>query len=147
MVGVGVGISPPRYSRNYGVMMGESGQLQITGVAELRAGNRARCAASAAYICRSQVMREIVLGHNLERLLKDLPEFDGLIVCRQKIVRGILPPAPLNLVDLLLDLQRLEVIELGLVGLELGMELVFARFFLSRRVSNSLSRRNVWLPN
>lgn len=45
-------------------------------------------------------------------------------------MRGILSAAPLDLVDLLFDLEGLEVIELGLVGLELGMELVFAGFFL-----------------
>jgi len=45
-------------------------------------------------------------------------------------VGSILPPAPLDLVDLLLDLKRLEIVELGLVRLELGMELVFARLFL-----------------
>lgn len=43
---------------------------------------------------------------------------------------GILSPAPLDFVDLFLDFKRLEVIELGLVGLKLGMELVFAGFFL-----------------
>jgi len=42
----------------------------------------------------------------------------------------ILPLAPLYFVDLLLDLQRLEVIELGLVGLEFCVELVLAGFFL-----------------
>jgi hypothetical protein len=43
---------------------------------------------------------------------------------------GILPLAPLDLVDLLLDLQGLEVIELGLVRLEFCVELVLAGFFL-----------------
>lgn len=45
-------------------------------------------------------------------------------------MRAVLSPAPLDLVDLLLNLQRLEVIELWLVGLELGIELVFASLFL-----------------
>lgn len=45
---------------------------------------------------------------------------------------GILSTAPLDLVDLLFDLEGLEVIELGLVGLELGVELVLAGFFLLR---------------
>lgn len=44
---------------------------------------------------------------------------------------GILSPAPLDFVDLFLDFKRLEVVELGLVGLEFGMELVLAGFFLS----------------
>jgi hypothetical protein len=41
-----------------------------------------------------------------------------------------LPAAPLDLVDLLFDLERFQVIELGLVRLEFGVELVFASFFL-----------------
>jgi len=45
-------------------------------------------------------------------------------------MRCILSPAPLDLVDLLLNLEGLEVIELGLVGLKLGVELVLAGFFL-----------------
>lgn len=43
---------------------------------------------------------------------------------------GILSSTPLDLVDLLFDFQGLEVIELGLVGLELGVEFVLASFFL-----------------
>jgi len=38
--------------------------------------------------------------------------------------------APLDLVDLLFDLEGFEVVEFGLVRLELGMELVLACFFL-----------------
>jgi hypothetical protein len=34
--------------------------------------------------------------------------------------------APSNSVDLLLDLERLEVVEFGFVGLEFGVELVLA---------------------
>ena len=45
-------------------------------------------------------------------------------------MRGILSFAPLDLIDLLLDLQRLEIIELWFVRLELGVELVFATLFL-----------------
>jgi hypothetical protein len=45
-------------------------------------------------------------------------------------VGGVLPPAPLDLVDLFLDLERFEVVELGLVRLELGVELVLAALFL-----------------
>ena len=43
-----------------------------------------------------------------------------LTVRRQQEVRGVGPPQPSDLVDLLLDLQRLEVVKLGLVGLKLG---------------------------
>lgn len=45
-------------------------------------------------------------------------------------MRRVLALAPLDLVDLLLDLEGLEVVEFGLVGLEFGVKLVFAGFFL-----------------
>ena len=45
-------------------------------------------------------------------------------------MRSILSPTPLNLVDLLFYFEGLQVIELGFVGLEFGMEFVLARFFL-----------------
>lgn len=47
-------------------------------------------------------------------------------------MRGILALAPLDLVYLFFDLERLEVIELGLVRLKLCVELVFTSFFLQR---------------
>lgn len=43
---------------------------------------------------------------------------------------GILSSTPLDLVDLLFDFEGLEIIELGLVRLELGVEFVLAGFFL-----------------
>jgi hypothetical protein len=48
-------------------------------------------------------------------------------------MRGILPTAPLDLVDLFLDFERLEVVKLGLVGLKLGVKFIFARFFLQKQ--------------
>lgn len=57
-------------------------------------------------------------------------EEDSLTICTEQEMSGILPSAPLDLVDLFLDLKRFEVIELGLVGLKLGVELVFAALFL-----------------
>ena len=48
-------------------------------------------------------------------------------------MRSVLSSAPFDLVDLLLDLEGLEVVKLGFVRLKLGVELVFAGFFLARR--------------
>lgn len=45
-------------------------------------------------------------------------------------MRSILSTAPLDLVYLFLDFERLQVVKLGLMGLELGVEFVFAGFFL-----------------
>ena len=52
-------------------------------------------------------MRQVVLGDNFERLFEDLPQFDSLVVCREQEMRCILAFAPLDLVDLFLDLQGL----------------------------------------
>ena len=51
-----------------------------------------------------------------------------------------MPAAPLDLVDLLFDLERFQVIEFRLVRLELGMELVLASLLLGG-VSDNGSRR------
>lgn len=48
---------------------------------------------------------------------------------------SVLSAAPLDLVDLLFDLEGFEVVEFGLVGLELCVELVLAGFFLLKAVS------------
>jgi hypothetical protein len=45
-------------------------------------------------------------------------------------VGGILSTAPFDLVDFFLDFQRLEIVELGFVGLELCVEFVLARLLL-----------------
>lgn len=50
---------------------------------------------------------------------------------------SVLSTTPFDLVDLLFDLEGLEVVEFGLVGLELGVELVLAGFFLSRQLENA----------
>ena len=53
-------------------------------------------------------------------------------VGRQQKVRAVLTLAPLDLVDLFLNLDALEVVKLGLMALELGPELVLASSFLWR---------------
>lgn len=45
-------------------------------------------------------------------------------------MRCILAATPFDFVDLLLNLKRLEVVELGLVRLELGVKLVFTGLLL-----------------
>lgn len=46
---------------------------------------------------------------------------------------GILALAPLDLVYLFFDFERLEVVEFRFVGLELCVKLVFTCLFLERR--------------
>ena len=45
-------------------------------------------------------------------------------------MRSILPSTPLDLVDLFFYLEGFEVVELGFVRLELGVEFVFTCFLL-----------------
>lgn len=45
-------------------------------------------------------------------------------------MRGVLSSTPLDFIDLLLDFKRLEVVELRLVRLELGVEFVLASLLL-----------------
>lgn len=133
VVGVGIGVGATRNGGDDSVVVCEAGQFEVTGILErgLRRGSRGAAAACNVTWCK--VLRQVVFGDDLERLLKNLPQFDRLVVGREQVVGGILPSAPLDFVDLLLDLQRLEVVELGLVGLELGVELILARFLLQRR--------------
>lgn len=42
----------------------------------------------------------------------------------------VLSSTPFDFIYLLLDLQRLQIVKLGLVGLEFGMKFVFAGFLL-----------------
>jgi len=51
----------------------------------------------------------------------------------------VLTFAPFDLVDLLFDFQTLQVIKLWLMRLELGVELVFASFFLKHHIATSVS--------
>jgi hypothetical protein len=56
---------------------------------------------------RGQLVRQVVLRDDFERLFVDLPQLDCLVVGGEQVVRRILALAPLDLVDLLFDLQRL----------------------------------------
>lgn len=58
--------------------------------------------------------------------LRDLPQFDGLVVGGEEEVGLVLAAQPSDLVDLLLDFERLQVVELGLVRLERRVHVVLA---------------------
>lgn len=74
VVGVGVGIGSPGYSSNNSVVMGQSGQLQLGSIAELGSGGRSRrSSTSTGYVGGCQIMGQVVLGHNFQRLLKNFP--------------------------------------------------------------------------
>lgn len=93
-------------------MMGQSGELQGRRVSENRVIGSGRSYSTAGW---GEIAGEVVLGDHFERFFEDLPEFDGLVVGREKVVGGILSSTPFDLVDFLLDLQRLQIVELGLM--------------------------------
>jgi hypothetical protein len=53
-----------------------------------------------------------------------------------------LSAAPLDFVDLFFNFERFEVVKLGFVGLELGMELILARLFLQVYLSELADQDN-----
>lgn len=113
------------------VMMRQSRQPEIGCIAKvLGRGKGSRGSAAASDAGGRGIVSEVILRHHLERLLEHLPELDSLVIGGQEVVGCVLSTAPLDLVDLLLNLQRFEIVKLGLVRLELGVELVLARLFL-----------------
>ena len=68
---------------------------------------------SASWTGRCEVGRKIVLRNNFQRLLKNFPQLDCLVIGREEVVRCILSPTPLNLIDFFFNLQGLQVVEFG----------------------------------
>lgn len=101
---MGIGIDPPRHGGHDGVVVGHARKLQRRGIFERTGRWTRRATTSAGYASRREVLGEVILRHDLERLVKDLPQLDGLVVCREEVMRRILPSTPFYLVDLLFDL-------------------------------------------
>jgi hypothetical protein len=104
VVGKCVGVCLPRYCSNDSIVMCESRKLQVGGVAEVRIWVPDRTTSTSNPTSGRQLVREIVFCHHLQRLFKNLPELDRLVICGKQVVRGILAATPLDLVDLLFDL-------------------------------------------
>ena len=73
MVGMRVCIRLTRYCGNDGVVVCESWQLEVGGTAEMRIGVPHRPASTSNTASRRQLVRQVVLRHDLQRLLEDLP--------------------------------------------------------------------------
>lgn len=65
-----IGIGLARYRGDDGVVKRESRKLEVMGSVEARALHRTASAWDAGW---RQLLRQVVLGHNLKGLLKDLP--------------------------------------------------------------------------
>jgi len=104
VVGVGIGVRLAWNCGDNGIVMCKTGHLQICCTTEVAVwpdggATTIRCAAW------SQILCQIVFGDHLQRLLKDLPQLDRLVVRGQQVVRSILTFAPFDLVNLLFDFQ------------------------------------------
>lgn len=73
VVRVGVGVCSTGYGSNDGVVVGEARQLEVGGVFELRSREWSSSTSTARQVAGSGIVGQIVLCHNLERLLEDLP--------------------------------------------------------------------------
>ena len=102
VIGMGVGVGSTRNGGDNGIMMRHAGELQRGGILE-REARWSRRTTSACDIRGCQVAAQVILRNHLERLIKHLPQLDGLVVCREEIMGRILPSAPFDLVDLFFD--------------------------------------------
>lgn len=108
---------------------GAAGKVDVQRVVRITAA--ANDAAAAA-------IGELQLLLHLPVLLRELPQFDGLVIGGQHEVGGILARVqPADLVDLLLNLQTLQVVELRLVRLKGTVEVV-----LVGALSSALQKAN-----
>lgn len=74
VVSVGVGVHAARYGSDDCVVVCHAGEGEVGGAAEMFVGSSDGAAAnSTACASRGQVLRQIVLGHDLEGFFKDLP--------------------------------------------------------------------------
>lgn len=106
VIRVGIGICASRDSSNYRIMVCEARELQVGCVPEaLSCCERSRGTAAATGIAWGKVLRQVVLRNNFQGLFENLPEFDGLVIGRQQVVRGVLATTPFDFVYLLLNLQ------------------------------------------
>lgn len=82
VVGVGVGVRSPRDSGDNSVVVCKAGQLQRRCVPkrEVRVWSW-RPSTAAKGSSRGEIVGQIVLRHYFQRFLKDLPQFDRLVVC------------------------------------------------------------------
>lgn len=81
MVGVCIGISPSRDSSNNGIVVRQTREPQVGGILEVCCWRRAGSSSSSGNVGGGYIMGEVVLGNNLQRLFKDLPKLDRLVVC------------------------------------------------------------------
>ena len=74
VVSVGVCVDTARHGGNNGVVVCHAREGEIGDAAEVLVGcSDGTAAVSSSHAGRGQVLREVVFGHDLERLLKDLP--------------------------------------------------------------------------
>lgn len=85
---VGVGVGTPRDGGHDGIMVCQTWKLEVVCRLEVGSGRQSSrsTTAGAEGVSRRQIVRQIVLGHHLQRLLEDLPQLDRLVVRRQQVM-------------------------------------------------------------
>lgn len=81
VVGMGISIGPSGDGSDNGIVVRQSREPQVGRILEMCCWRWAGSTSSTSNIGGGYIMGEIVLGNNLERLFKDLPKLDCLVVC------------------------------------------------------------------
>lgn len=106
MVRMGICVSPSGNRSNNRIMVRQPRKSQCGGVIENR-GWLLEMVSDTSNRSSGTIVREVVFSYNLERLLKDLPKLDRLVICGQKEMGGVLSLAPFDLVDFFFNFERL----------------------------------------
>ena len=81
MVGVRIGIGPLWNGGDNGIVVRQARELQVGSVLEVGWWRGAGSTSSAGDVGRCDIVGEVVFSNNLERLFRDLPELDCLVIC------------------------------------------------------------------
>lgn len=77
---MGIRVCTTRNGGDDSIVVGETGQLEIRGISEMAWRERASRATTTCNVPWGNIMGEVVLSYNLERLLKDFPQLDGFVI-------------------------------------------------------------------
>lgn len=83
---VRIGVCAARHSSDNSVVVSEAWELEVRRVLELHGWKWSSCTTPSSNIARRDIVREVVFGNHLQRLLENLPQFDCLIVGGKQVM-------------------------------------------------------------